>query len=195
MAFTVSNDKLALAQMNSTPKAFTSDTIISLPTPGGGFLARSSPSDQYVYLSLAGGKRWPWSRPTPGWRLPALVFPIPWTRETPSPRVISRFNFNPIKPVLLSSSAPTPFKLRGRRTLKTGSVTVEVADGETVGIGDLQDGPNILTVEVTANSRTGGTRHVVNADIAPTHLNFSRTLAPARSLSPLSAERGRHCPL
>ena len=167
IAFVLNDADLILAQMNGTPSAFTGNTVnIALPTAGGGYLARSSASDQYVYLSLAGGDTM------------AVVTANPWVTitgvnpggtVTGGDTITISFKSEPIYSYALKLASG----FKTGTTLKTGSVSTGLAVGATVAVSKLSQGMNVLEVDATVGTRTGRNAVAVNVNLAPVPQNFS----------------------
>jgi len=173
LGFVLGSDTLTLLEMDTTPDTFAGDTVLPLPILGGGYLARSSPEDQYVYLSLAGGDT------------VAVVTANPWVEissATLTPGdTTGQGTLNITFTASLLSGSTAKYEIKKATAFKAGTAitngTGTLSDGETVTktleLTGLTEGQNVISVEVTASSRTGRDAAAITGGCAVTPVNFS----------------------
>jgi len=170
LAFTLGSDTIDLAQIASPIDQFTGNYLhITLPVTGGGYLARSSPEDQYVYLSLAGGDT------------VAVVTANPWVEILESNLAQGDTTGTGTLTIKFTSDLGGDYAIKKATGFKVGTAITggsgTLADGEsvtkTLELTGLSEGQNVISVEVTASSRTGRDAVAITGACVLTPVNFS----------------------
>ena len=177
VAFTVSNDKLVLAQIDAPINQFSGNySSLTLPKTGGGFLARSTPSDQYVYLSLAGGST------------VAVVTANPWVEITDASLKSGDTTGTGTLTISFASDKAGHYVINKDTGFKTGTMlaggTVQTAGEKvtkTFKLTGLTEDQTIYAVEVTDSANRKGRNAVaVQSNLAPVPQNFSLDFGTAK---------------